>query len=660
MKAFLALILVVFPFLLRAQSEQAAPARVYTNDQSRYQVAYPQSWLLRKNVSGAEVTFFARGQQSPALAVVTLTTRPLPDALKDDKLTAPGGQDSLWRTIQRLPQAQILHLDQQDFGRYDEVRYDYTYAPDPTRPTRTHVVGRRLWRAGYAFQLEYRAAASQDGRYLAEGRLLVASFAFTGAPLASRRYADQMCDGKMYGIAAMSRRNGRWEDDCRTIHAFSTNDLTAAPVVHRRVLPFQSYALAKGFDNCLYSVTKAPTNQPELVYRYDPTKHQGNYTTWQLPAQGAENVWISASTDERGDLYFLTSDANQLVKVSPRDGGTVSVLWNKDPVRKAPYYPYIAFGGAGTHGNFCLDDANTMYLVYSTDGSLLKVDLTTQRPNPALMALTGLPTRGGYSDLLMQNDEAGRRRMYMAGPHALYKVDLARRTASVVRKGTYTDLAGCNIFRVIPRPAPVPPPPITATWRGRVLNAATYQPLPNAQLRLGPDSAKSMVPLTPRGRFAYTAPPGLAYRYRAQLAGYLTTDSTWLAAPGASVSDILLRPLAVGTTLQLSNVQFEQGQALLLPTSFTALDQLVGLMTDNPRMTIELRGHTDNVGLPAKNVVLSEERVAAVKAYLVAHGITQTRITGIGFGGARPAASNAQEVTRKLNRRVEFRVTGMQ
>ncbi|MFC7666817.1 OmpA family protein [Hymenobacter humi] len=112
--------------------------------------------------------------------------------------------------------------------------------------------------------------------------------------------------------------------------------------------------------------------------------------------------------------------------------------------------------------------------------------------------------------------------------------------------------------------------------------------------------------------------------------------------------------------MQLENVQFEQGEALLLPTSYAALDKLVSLMTDNPRMTIELRGHTDNVGPPEKNVVLSEQRVGTVKAYLVDHGIGEARISGIGFGGAQPTASNDQEHTRRLNRRVEFRITGLQ
>ncbi|UOQ55700.1 OmpA family protein [Hymenobacter cellulosivorans] len=83
------------------------------------------------------------------------------------------------------------------------------------------------------------------------------------------------------------------------------------------------------------------------------------------------------------------------------------------------------------------------------------------------------------------------------------------------------------------------------------------------------------------------------------------------------------------------------------------------LMGKNPTMTIELRGHTDNQGDPQKNVVLSQERVAAVKTYLVEHGVGSPRITGIGLGGAQPRASNAREATRQLNRRVEVRVTGL-
>ena len=664
MKVFLTLILLLGPAGLWAQP--AEPLATYTDAQGLYRLTYPRTWQLRRGASGGEVTFVAGEPANPAQAIFTV--RPLPDAQTNRRPTASSQSDSVLRGIRQLPQAQVLDFSPRDAGSYEELRYEYTYratAPAPTAAPaaseRTHVVGRRLWRGGYELRLEYRAGADLDNRYLAQARQLVASLAFTAAGATawpSRRYADQLCDNKMYGIAALRTVGGKREDDCRTIHEFSTATPTAAPVVHYRVLPFQSYALAKGFDNCLYSVTKAPTNAPERVYRYDPATRRGDYTTWQLPAQGDGNVWISAATDDHGDLYFLTSDANQLVKVSPYDG-QATVLWTADPLRKAPYYPYIGFASAGTHGNFCLDDAHTMYLVYSTDGSLLKVDLATRQPAPEVMALSGLPARGGYSDLLMQNDAAGRRRLYLAGPHALYQVDLARHQATRVRDGTYTDLAGCNLFRVVRPPAAAPPPPTTATWQGRVLDALTSQPLPEAQLRLELADAATAVILNTAGAFAYPTTPGRTYQYHAQHPGYFPTDSTWLVAPGPLTRDILLRPLAVGTTQQLANVQFEQGQAALLPASFPALNKLVALLIDNPSLAIELRGHTDNVGPPEKNVVLSQQRVAAVQAYLADHGVAPTRTTGLGFGGAQPLASNAQEATRQLNRRVEFRIVSL-
>jgi outer membrane protein OmpA-like peptidoglycan-associated protein len=652
-KLFLLLVLLGSPVLLRAQPE--TPTVPYLDALNRAQLRYPAAWVLHRHVGEAEAVFAPGGPPFPAAA--TLTVRALPEGRQDRRLTAPGGLDSLWRRLQRLPGLVVLRLSQHDYGAYDEQRYDYTYA---TGTGRTHVLGRRFWRSGYEFGLEYRAATSQDARYLADGRLLIDSFGFTNNPEAfpSRRYADQHCDDKMYGIAATRIVGDQVVDDCRSIHEFNANDLTRKPKVHRQVLPFQSYALAKGFDNCLYAVTKAPTDTPEYVFRYDPARREGRYTSWRLPAQGPDVSWISGATDDEGRLYFMTSDAQKLVRVNPADNA-VTTLWTTDPLSRAPFYPYIAYEGAGSHGNFCLDDAHTLYSVYSTNGSLFKIDLQTQRPSPQQVVISGLPRRGGYSDLLMQNDPQGQRRLYLAGPRAIYTVDLGRHQTRLVRRGTYTDLAGCNLFRVPPRPVPLPPAPTTATWRGRVLDARTLQPLPYAQLHLGPAGDERLVRLSPTGTFAYTAPVGREGLLRAQLSGYLTADSSWTAQPGPVVRDILLRPFAVGATQQLDNVQFAQGQAVLLPPSFPALDQLVALLQANPRLTIELRGHTDNVGPPEKNVRLSEQRVEAVKAYLVEHGIEAGRIGGLGLGGSQPAASNDQEDTRKLNRRVEFRVTGM-
>ena len=660
--AFLLPLLLALPAALRAQPDEPATV-VYRR--AGHRLMYPRTWLLRQDVPGAEATFTAPGT-GRAVPGASLTVRRLPSGAPASPLTAAGAQDSLWRGVRRLSRAQVLRIEPRVADNPFDLEYDYTYAPAAAAAARTHVVGRWLRRGAYELRLEYRGDVRQDGRYLAEAQQLVASLAFTaGRPAAP---SDSLCDNKMYGIAAMRRRRGHWEDDCRTIHEFSREDPSSRPVMHRQVLPFQSYALAKGFDNCLYSVTKAPTDAPEYVYRYNPATRRGAYTAWQLPAQGPDNIWISASTGPDGALYFLSSDANRLVKVHPNDG-VVTLVWNTDPTRLMPYYPAVAFAGAGTHGNFCLDDGNTLFMVYSTDGALLRVDLRTGRASPDLVPLDGLPRRGGYSDILLQNDPNGRRLLYLAGPRGIYQVNMARHRASLFRKGTYTDLAGCNLFKTPLPPVPavaaaVPGAPATTAaapiWRGRVLDSGTYRPLPQAQLRLGLPGAEIPVTLTPQGTFACPVVPGASFRYHAQFAGYLPTDSTGtLAGAGPLVRDVLLRPLIPGATLRLDKVQFAQGQAVLLPSSFPDLNQLMGLMRLNPRMTIELHGHTDNVGAADKNVALSEQRVATVKAYLVSRGVVPPRVAGIGFGGARPLADNAREATRQLNRRVEVRVTAV-
>lgn len=655
MRFLLTLVLVLC--CVKLQAQDPAALREYMSPYAGYRLAYPAGWQVRSSEDLLTVDFWAPGVRPATPVQVELRIRPVPDRQKDYNLLTHGQLDSLWLVIRSYPQVRLFELHQRDAGSFQEIRYDYSYKVSLTDTARTRVIGRRVWRGGYEYRLEYRALASYTRQYYAVGKQLLNSFALLPTGLPSRRYLEQACDDKMYGIAALRVQDGLWEDDCRTIHEFSVQDPSESPKVHRQVLPFQSYALAKGFDNCLYSVTKAPTNAPEYVYRYDPAAQEGRYTTWQLPAQGPENIWISAATDERGDLLFITSDASKLVKVSPTDD-TVTIVWEKDPVRQATYYPAIAFPGAGTHANFCIDDTQTLYQVYSTDGALLKVNLATKKPAPDLLPLDGLPEQGGYSDVLLQYDVDGNRVFYLAGPKALYQADQSNHQTTRVRRGVYTDLAGCNLFRTVQRPVPTSSIPVN-TWRGRVLDAVTYQPLPQAQLQLQQDSSTLAVPLTPEGAFLVSAKPGKAYQVHARLAGYLVADSTYTPRSGPYGQDILLQPLAVGTTLRLDKVKFEQGQAVLLPASYPDLEYLLSLLLKYPQITIELRGHTDNVGDPQKNVMLSEQRVAVVKGYLVSHGISAKRITGIGLGGAEPRASNEQETTRQLNRRVEFRVTGM-
>lgn len=89
------------------------------------------------------------------------------------------------------------------------------------------------------------------------------------------------------------------------------------------------------------------------------------------------------------------------------------------------------------------------------------------------------------------------------------------------------------------------------------------------------------------------------------------------------------------------------------------LDAVAALLT-NERAAgkVDIAGHTDAVGNEAYNRDLSEQRAAAVKAYLVAHGVEESRIRIAGYGEAKPRATNDTIEGRRLNRRVEIRVNG--
>jgi outer membrane protein OmpA-like peptidoglycan-associated protein len=117
-----------------------------------------------------------------------------------------------------------------------------------------------------------------------------------------------------------------------------------------------------------------------------------------------------------------------------------------------------------------------------------------------------------------------------------------------------------------------------------------------------------------------------------------------------------LEPIAVGTTVNLKSVLFQQGTTKLLPESFPELDVVADFLRANPKVEIRLAGHTDNRGSAHLNHQLSQQRVDVVKRYLVSKGINHKRITGKGYGGTKPIAGNEAEETRKLNRRVEFTI----
>lgn len=106
----------------------------------------------------------------------------------------------------------------------------------------------------------------------------------------------------------------------------------------------------------------------------------------------------------------------------------------------------------------------------------------------------------------------------------------------------------------------------------------------------------------------------------------------------------------------LQGIQFAAGSDKILPVSFSVLNQVVKIMTDEPTFKLKIDGHTDASGNFDKNMELSVKRAAAVKAYLVSKGVAGDRLTSKGFGSTVPVADNRTPAGRTANRRVELNV----
>ncbi len=111
-----------------------------------------------------------------------------------------------------------------------------------------------------------------------------------------------------------------------------------------------------------------------------------------------------------------------------------------------------------------------------------------------------------------------------------------------------------------------------------------------------------------------------------------------------------------------SNILFELGKADLKPESKKVLDEIGKILVQWPDLKIEIGGHTDNQGAEDFNQKLSEERAAAVLAYLRDSfpKINAENFAAKGYGEAKPVASNDTKEGRAQNRRVEFRCLNLE
>jgi outer membrane protein OmpA-like peptidoglycan-associated protein len=110
----------------------------------------------------------------------------------------------------------------------------------------------------------------------------------------------------------------------------------------------------------------------------------------------------------------------------------------------------------------------------------------------------------------------------------------------------------------------------------------------------------------------------------------------------------------VGKAVVLEGIVFRTGSAVITKVSEEILTLALNTLVQNPDMTVEIRGHTDDTGSRRTNDVLSQRRADAVKQWLVNRGVAASRIRAVGYGQDYPIDTNLTKEGRQRNRRIEF------
>jgi outer membrane protein OmpA-like peptidoglycan-associated protein len=130
--------------------------------------------------------------------------------------------------------------------------------------------------------------------------------------------------------------------------------------------------------------------------------------------------------------------------------------------------------------------------------------------------------------------------------------------------------------------------------------------------------------------------------------------------------DIPLNPETSSEDNVLANVFFDLNKATLREESKVELNKFVNYLKSNPKLKIELGGHTDSRGNKDENLKLSGERAKAVMDYLINSGIAANRMTSKGYGSTQPIVSDEEiaklkspeekEVAHQKNRRTVYKI----
>ena len=197
--------------------------------------------------------------------------------------------------------------------------------------------------------------------------------------------------------------------------------------------------------------------------------------------------------------------------------------------------------------------------------------------------------------------------------------------------------------------------------KGRVLDSETQAPV-RARIKLYDLATRQLVSEfasdESTGEFLAVVNKDSHYALYVESTGYLFKSMSFdVTDKDAAVrKDILVEKAKKDKAEVLTNVYFETGDFNLSEKSKLELDKLVAFLSENRNLSIEVSGHTDDVGSDDDNLKLSEKRAESVVGYLTDKGVASSRLHHKGYGESRPRVPNSSEENRSINRRIEWRI----
>lgn len=308
-------------------------------------------------------------------------------------------------------------------------------------------------------------------------------------------------------------------------------------------------------------------------------------------------------------------------------------------------------------------DTKTLYFASNTTSSPANVDIFSSERLDSTWAKWSPPKKIGLAI-----NSAGKELFYRTFPSKIFYTSTINSVGnSDIQESKPLEVTAApepkkdSIFKETPIvqkivPADKPDNGLTKIF-GRVIDSETGGVVPANIVFYGPNVIFALA--SDEGNYEVGLLPKSLYSVRVEAQGYIGYfNKVNLSNQQLREFEInfKLRPVSIGTSINLESVLFKQSTPEMLPESYDELDMVVDFLKINPTVEIELAGHTDNAGDAEENLKLSKTRVAIVKKYITARGIADKRIQGIGYGGGKPIATNRTEEGRRLNRRVEFKI----